>query len=120
MPAVDPVLRGDDVVISRYHLHQHSAWWPEPERFDPERFTPTQVAARPRYTYIPFGGISPHQCPGSHFALSEVMLILVPIAQRFRIKLAPGQKLDLTRFKLRARIRLRMSLHKRSLWPSLV
>ena len=65
------------------HTHRKPSLWDNPDRFDPERFAPERAAARPRFAYIPFGG-GPRICIGAAFAMSEAMLILTTIAQRYR------------------------------------
>ena len=77
------------VILSPYTLHRHPAFWPDPEIFDPERFSPEAEAQRPRYAYIPFGG-GPRQCIGNNFALIEGQLILATVARRFSLELPPG------------------------------
>ncbi|MGH2538484.1 MAG: cytochrome P450 [Candidatus Promineifilaceae bacterium] len=81
------------VTLSPYLTHRLPEFWPEPERFDPGRFRPEQVAERPRYAYIPFGG-GPRQCIGKEFALTEAHLILATILQRFAPRLAPGHPVE--------------------------
>ena len=81
------------IVMSPYVTHRRAADWPNPEGFDPERFTPEQSAARPRFAYFPFGG-GPHLCIGQAFALVEAQLIVASIAQRYRLALVPGQQTD--------------------------
>ena len=66
-----------------YITHRHPEFWPQPETFDPERFTPARVAERPRFAYVPFGG-GPRQCIGNSFALTEAQLILASLVQRYR------------------------------------
>jgi len=51
-----PVSAGDTVGLSPYLLHHHPEFWPNPERFDPQRFLPDSTSTRPRYAYLPFGG----------------------------------------------------------------
>ncbi|MHB1959027.1 MAG: cytochrome P450 [Acidobacteriaceae bacterium] len=68
-------------------------FYPEPLRFDPERFTPEQKAERPRFAYFPFGGGS-RQCMGEAFAWMEGVLILATLAQQWRFHMVPGQKID--------------------------
>lgn len=77
------------VSISPYATHRHSDFWEDPERFDPERFSPERVAARPRFAYLPFGG-GPRQCIGNTFALTEAVLVLATVAQRYRLRLPAG------------------------------
>lgn len=73
--------KGTSVVISPYTLHRRPNLFPDPERFDPDRFAPQQEPNIPRYAYIPFGAGS-HMCLGTHFALLEGHLLLATLAQR--------------------------------------
>ncbi|HEX8071225.1 MAG TPA: cytochrome P450 [Pyrinomonadaceae bacterium] len=86
-----PVAPNSEVLIPTYVTHRHPDFWQEPDRFDPERFTPAAAAARPRYAYFPFGG-GPRQCIGNNFALIEMQLVVASIAQRFRFRLVPGHR----------------------------
>jgi cytochrome P450 len=79
------------VVVSPYTLQRRADYFPNPERFDPDRWTPEAIAARPRYAYVPFGA-GPRQCIGNHFAMMELQLILATIMQRVSLRLAPGQE----------------------------
>ena len=54
---------GADVVLAPWITHRHPAFWEQPERFDPQRFTPEQEKARHRYAWFPFGG-GPRACIG--------------------------------------------------------
>jgi cytochrome P450 len=85
--------RGWLVYLIPYVVHRRAALWPDPERFDPDRFLPEQVAARPRFAYIPFGG-GPRGCVGNQFAMVEALLILATIAQRYRIEVVPAQHIQ--------------------------
>jgi cytochrome P450 len=80
---------GAELLISPYVLHRHRRFWSKPDRFDPDRFSPAQTASRPRFAYIPFGA-GPRICIGASFAMTEAMLLLATIAQRYRLRLAPG------------------------------
>jgi cytochrome P450 len=80
---------GSSLYLSPYATHRLPEFWPDPERFDPDRFTPEQVAARPRYAYLPFLG-GPRQCIGNNFALMEGTLILATLAQRHRPRMVEG------------------------------
>ena len=77
------VARGALVFASPYVLHRRPDAFPDPETFDPDRFTPDQEAVRPKYAYLPFGG-GPRVCIGAAFALMEGHLLLAAIAQRVR------------------------------------
>ena len=83
--------KGSVVLLSPYLTHRHPAFWSDPERFDPERFTPERVAARHRFAYFPFGG-GPHLCIGNTFALTEAMLVLATVAQRYHLELLRGHE----------------------------
>ncbi|NLF63887.1 MAG: cytochrome P450 [Chloroflexi bacterium] len=85
---------GSVLSLSPYVTHRHPEFWPEPERFDPDRFTPEQQAGRPRFAYFPFGG-GPRQCIGNRFALTEAVLVLAMVTQRYRLDLVPGHPIAL-------------------------
>ncbi len=80
--------------FSQYIIQRDPANFPDPLRFDPDRFTPEQKAARPRFAYFPFGG-GGRQCIGEAFAWMEGVLILATIAQKWRLEFQPGQQVAL-------------------------
>ncbi len=86
--------KGTMVFFSQYIVQRDPRWFPEPERFRPERFTPYAKAGRPRFAYFPFGG-GGRQCIGESFAWMEATLTLVTLAQRWRVELVEGQKIEL-------------------------
>jgi cytochrome P450 len=88
-----PVPAGAAITISTYATHRNPRLWPDPERFDPGRFAPDQVARRHRFAYIPFGG-GPRICIGNGFAMAEAQAIVASVAQRWSLKLAPGHALE--------------------------
>jgi cytochrome P450 len=79
-----PLRKGWLVFVIPFVVHRRPNLWPDPERFDPARFTPEREAARPRFAYIPFGG-GPRGCIGSQFAMVEAQLIVAAVARRFRV-----------------------------------
>jgi cytochrome P450 len=83
---------GTYIFFSQYIIQRNADFFPDPLRFDPERFTPESKAGRPRFAYFPFGGGS-RQCIGESFAWMEAILSLVTLAQRWRLRLVPGQKI---------------------------
>ncbi|WP_135453047.1 cytochrome P450 [Mycobacterium sp. DL99] len=83
-----PVSAGDTVGLSPYLLHRHPEFWPEPERFEPQRFLPENASTRPRYAYVPFGG-GRHMCLGARLAQLELTLILAVLSQSVRLDLVP-------------------------------
>jgi cytochrome P450 len=78
--------RGTWVFISPYATHHDSRYFPDPERFDPDRFAAERQAAMPPFTYIPFGG-GPRICIGNHFTFTLLTMALASIAQRFSMTL---------------------------------
>ena len=89
-----PVARGTTVFMSQWVMHHDPRYFPEPDRFDPDRWTPEFERALPRFAYFPFGG-GPRFCIGQSFALAEAVLILAAVCQRFRLAAAPGFRLEL-------------------------
>jgi cytochrome P450 len=81
------------IFISPYSNHHNPKYFPEPEKFDPERFSPDNEKSIPKHVYIPFGSGS-RVCIGQAFAMMEAKLILASIVQCFNITLAEGQALD--------------------------
>ncbi|MFD0887125.1 cytochrome P450 [Streptosporangium algeriense] len=78
--------RKSNIYLNIYALHRHPDFWPSPDAFDPERFSPEQVAQRPRHAFVPFGS-GPRNCIGKHFALTELTLVLAMLAQAFRMEI---------------------------------
>jgi len=104
---------GADVLVLPWLLHRKPQLWDNPERFDPERFTPERAAERPRFAYLPFGG-GPRICIGAAFAMTEAILILATIAQRYRLHLKPGHPVEPQGLiTLRPRYGLQMILERR-------
>ena len=82
------------VLMSQYLMHRDARWFPDPERFDPDRFSPAGQAERPRFAYFPFGG-GPRVCIGEQFAWMEGVIALATIAQRWRLRLVRGHPVAL-------------------------
>jgi cytochrome P450 len=81
------------VSLSPYATHRHPEFWPDPETFDPDRFTPERSAGRPRFAWFPFLG-GPHQCIGQEFAMMEATLVVAMLVQSFRLALVPGARVE--------------------------
>ena len=108
-----PIRAGSVVTISPYLTHRNPRLWQDPQRFDPERFTPERIKARHRFAYLPFGG-GPRICIGRGFAMAEACLVLATIARAYRLRVAPGQRVEAHgRITLRPRYGLRMTLERR-------
>jgi len=82
-----PITAGSEILIFPYITQRHPKWWQDPDVFRPERFAPENSAARPRYAYLPFGA-GPRTCIGLNFAMTEILVALTLLLQRFRLKLA--------------------------------
>ena len=85
--------RATDLFVSPYAMHRRPDFYPDPDRFDPERFAPGMEETRPRFAYIPFS-LGPRVCMGAHFALLELQAMLASLIQRARFALEPGETLQ--------------------------
>ncbi len=85
------VKKGQEVAVMVYAIHRHPAFWKDPERFDPSRFSPEAIAARHPLAWIPFG-VGQRICIGKEFALMEGQLILSRILSRYRVLLEGSHK----------------------------
>jgi len=99
------------LVMSPYIMHRDERFYHEPERFDPDRWTPEFRAALPKFAYFPFGG-GPRQCIGESFAWMELILVVATISQQCRLRLAPGV-VPQPLITLRAKHGMRMTVEKR-------
>ncbi|HUN39791.1 MAG TPA: cytochrome P450 [Acetobacteraceae bacterium] len=77
------------VMIAPWVLHRHRSLWREPEAFDPDRFMP-EAPPVPRFAYLPFG-TGPRVCVGAQFALTEAVLVLAMLMQRFEVGIAEAR-----------------------------
>lgn len=80
------------VTIMAWSVHHDARWYPNPEAFEPERWTPEFEAHLPKGAYVPFGG-GPRICIGFNFALMEANLLLAALAQHYQLRL-PGPAPD--------------------------
>jgi cytochrome P450 len=80
---------GSEVLICPYTLHRHPRYWPEPDRFNPERFDPDVKSNRPRYAHIPFGA-GPRFCVGNHLGMMESAFIISTLMRDLRLEKVPG------------------------------
>jgi cytochrome P450 len=80
---------GSSILMSPYLMHHDSRYFPEPERFDPERWNPSEKAKRPRFSYFPFGG-GPRSCIGEPFAWMEGILVIATIARHWKMRIMSG------------------------------
>lgn len=102
------------VFIPICYLHYIPEIWPDPEKFDPERFSEEAKAARDPYYYLPFG-LGPRSCIGLRLAMLEMKVVLVRIIQKY--KFLPCEKtevpLKLEKFRTKALNGINLKLEKR-------
>jgi cytochrome P450 len=84
--------RGAEFVMSPWVVHRDPKLFPDPDRFDPQRWRDNLQQRLPRFAYFPFGG-GPRVCIGNRFAMMEAKLVLATLLQRFRV--APGPETQL-------------------------
>lgn len=81
-----PIPAGSQVIISSHVVHHNPKLFPDPKRFDPERFSEANSAGRHKFAYFPFGG-GRRLCIGEGFAWMEGVLVLATIGQRWKFRL---------------------------------
>jgi cytochrome P450 len=102
------VPRKSIVLLSPYTMHRSPKYWPEPDRFRPERWE-TEDPNRPKFAYYPFGG-GPRLCIGERFAWMEGVIILAALARKWRFRradTAPVQLAPLLTLRAKGGLRLR-------------
>ena len=99
------------LIMSPYIIQRDPRYYSEPERFNPDRWTPEFRAALPKFVYFPFGG-GPRQCIGESFAWMELVLLVATIAQRWQLRLVPGHPVvPQPLVTLRAKHGMKMTVH---------
>lgn len=76
---------GSRAVVAPYLLQRDPRYFPDPEKFDPDRWTPEFKASLPKYAFFPFGS-GPRMCIGEPFAWMEGILILATLGQRWKLR----------------------------------
>jgi cytochrome P450 len=84
---------GTSVTMSQWVMHHDPDFFPDPLGFQPDRWQGGLLTRLPRYAYFPFGG-GPRGCVGEPLAMVEALLILITIAQRFRLRPASRQVIE--------------------------
>lgn len=79
---------GTEVVVSPFALHRRPDYFPEPERFLPERFLPGSDKALQKGAFLPFGA-GPRMCIGAQYSLVEGQIVLATLIQRRQLELSP-------------------------------
>jgi cytochrome P450 len=84
---------GANIVMSPWVMHRDARFFPDPLKFDPDRWSTKGCRDLARFTYFPFGA-GPRQCIGASFAMMEAVLVLATIAQRFQLSPVRGQPVE--------------------------
>ncbi|MFJ8232857.1 cytochrome P450 [Streptomyces sp. NPDC094448] len=84
-----PLPAGVEVAFSLYAMHRDPALYPDPDRFDPDRWLPERRAAVPREAFVPFGAGN-RKCIGDTFAWTEATIALATLLARWRLRPVPG------------------------------
>lgn len=108
------VRKGELVMLSSFATQRDPRRFPEPEKFDPQRFLPPRDAEFPPFAYFPFGG-GPRVCIGKMLALHEMALVAATLLQSWHITYPIGEpepELDV-KLALRPRLPLRLQFARR-------
>jgi cytochrome P450 len=101
------------VLLSPFVTQRDERFFPAPERFRPERWTPDSKAALVPFTYFPFGGGS-RRCIGEAFAWTEAILVLAALSSRWRARLNQATPVEpQALFTLRPKNGIQMKMERR-------
>jgi cytochrome P450 len=85
--------KGGVAYVSPWVMHHQKRFWQEPQKFDPERFSPEREKEIPDYAYFPFGG-GPRVCIGNHLAMLEMQIIAAMMLQRFKLERVSNEPVE--------------------------
>uniref|UniRef100_A0A6M2CHS3 Putative cytochrome p450 midgut overexpressed n=1 Tax=Rhipicephalus microplus TaxID=6941 RepID=A0A6M2CHS3_RHIMP len=88
------IKKGTSVMVPTYQLHHDPQYWIEPDKFDPERFSPENKRSVNPTAYIPFG-LGPRICLGQRLALAELASATAQVLRHYSISLGESEKRDL-------------------------
>jgi cytochrome P450 len=82
------------VLMSQWVMHHDARFWPDPDRFDPQRWENPALSDRPRLAYFPFS-LGPRGCIGENFAWLEAIVVLATITRSWSLDEADHRELSL-------------------------
>ena len=82
---------GARVAVNALYTHHMPELWPEPDKFDPLRFTDEASRGRHKFAFVPFGG-GAHMCLGMHFAYMQAKCFAVHLLSTTEVSVAPGYR----------------------------
>jgi cytochrome P450 family 3 subfamily A len=92
--------KGMTIGVPIYALQNDPEIWPNPTKFDPERFTPEAKEGRNPFNYFPFG-LGPRNCVGMRLALMELKMAMVFLLQRLKFVVCEDTQIPLQLNKLK-------------------
>lgn len=105
--------RGANLIVSQYVNHHDPRFFHDPERFDPDRWTPEMRKALPKFAYFPFGG-GARSCVGEPFAWMEGTLLLASMSRKWEMRHVKGNRVEMSpNITLRPKNGMLMELHRR-------
>jgi cytochrome P450 len=106
--------KGAQVLVSQYVTHHDPRFFKDPEKFDPDRWTPALRSSLPRFAYFPFGG-GARSCVGEPFAWMEGTLLLAAIATKWQMRRVEGHRVEMMpQITLRPKGGMAMKLERRT------
>lgn len=104
---------GSDIFISPYYLHRQPDFWPQAERYDPDRFSEDMIKHQHKQAFIPFSA-GPRRCIGDFFATVEMQIHIGVMARHFKLSRIYDQPLELSpEINMRSKHPVMMKLQKR-------
>ncbi|XP_067009302.2 probable cytochrome P450 6a14 [Anabrus simplex] len=95
IPGTSVILeKGTSVMIPTFAIHRDPKYYPDPERFDPDRFTTENKAKRPNFSYLPFGE-GPRNCIGMRFGLLQSKIGLFTLLSNFEFSVCESTDIPL-------------------------
>ncbi|XP_019864629.2 cytochrome P450 4C1 isoform X2 [Aethina tumida] len=86
--------KGTTLAVFILGMHMNEKIFPEPHKFDPERFLPENISKRHKFAYVPFSA-GPRNCIGQKFAIYEMKTTIIKVLQNYELSPVPGHKLSL-------------------------